>query len=262
MTAVEAKKPKPEPAAQWQVAIPEVPGDPAGDSWNLTGDCNDCSTDENGRVIFEDQGSGGPVRVALTRSRVGGQLSYHFHLLFYPGTLGRGVVIDGAELGSFVITDGETPDRFPDRQECSFSPSMECFLNGTHPHANYDFEIQVGTLDDVERLEIGGVARGRIHLIMWDHWDENGEFHRLHCESDPRVIPIKRTGTDEWTISNFSDDWNPSNDGNILHCEEYYVTVVPRPGKKDDPKMKSEERVVMTADTLDLFVFEAIWTRE
>lgn len=251
MNPIEAKGGR---ALSWQVAVPEDLG-----IVNLAGFSQQY---QDGYAIFEDQGPRGSVWVVFSGgARVEGQPTYHFSLLIDPGTSGYGVKIGGVTLDDFEITEGEIPDCFPDREECSDEPSMECFLNGAHPYANYDFGIQVGTLDDVENLEIYGdqgiydVAWGRIHLDMWDTGDEFGDFHRLHCESDPRVIPIKRTGTDEWTISNGVNT--------LLHCEEYYVVAVPRSGKKGgDARVKYEERVVMTADTVATFAFETIWTRK
>ena len=115
----------------------------------------------------------------------------------------------------------------------------------------------VGTLGDVEALAIGGEpAMGRLMLDMWDHQDEAGNFHRLQCESDPKVIKIIRTGADEWTISNLVEN------GHILWCEEYYVYVIPRAGKKPgNARVKTEDRAVVRADTEFPFLFETIWTR-
>jgi hypothetical protein len=261
---IEAKSAR---AAEWQVAIPE------SDVWNLTGVCDDCDRDLEGRVIFEDQGFRGPVRVGLTRFKVEGVLKYAFDLIFYPGTTDYGVVINGVTFENHVFFSTEELCRFA--EPCNTKPPkcdetnpvcedcMECFLNGPHPYSNYDFGIQIGTYDDVEKLEVNGAASGRLHLIMWNSYNPDNLYHRLQCASDPLNDPegipvtILRSGPDEWTISNLDDG------GHILSCEEYYMEAVPRAGKKDgNPRDKSEKRIVMTADTVEPFLFETVWTRK
>jgi len=251
------------PPGPWQVAIPA-----GGNSiWNLTGIS---STTTDGYAILEDQGVYGPVRVERNSGRdPDGQPVDYFWFIFRPNISDYGVEFSGVSFVDHDVDGDEQPCCFEfeefeeDCVERDTPPGcMKCFLNGTHPRSIYDFSLMVGTLGDVEALAIyGEPAMGRLMLDMWDHQDEAGNYHRLQCESQPKVIEIVRTGTDEWTISNFDEDEDGG--GHILWCEEYYVDVIPRAGKKPgNARVKTEDRVVMRADTEFPFFFETIWTRK
>jgi hypothetical protein len=230
------------PPSSWQV---EIPADPGVEAWNLTG-FSGLENQESGYALFEDQGWRGDVRVAgFGQGRPGRQTVYTFTLMFDPGTDGSGVEINGVTISNYAPAEDETTCCFP---SCSVSDCFACFLNGVHPKPTtpmYDFSLQIATVDNPE---IVSPAYGRLHLDMWDYIDQSGEFHRLHCESDPRTIPIERTRPDQWTIDTVASK---------LVCTEYYVEAVSRPGKKGG----DAERIVMTAQTSP-FKFETIWTRK
>jgi hypothetical protein len=244
------------PPGPWQVAIPAD----GNSTWNLTGFPS--SSTPEGYAIFEDQGVFGPVRVERTSGRdPDGKPVDIFWFIFAPNISGYGVEFSGVSFVDHDVDDDddEQPCCFEFEDDCDYPNDhlycMECFLNGTHPKTIYDFSLMVGTLDDVEALAIGDSAKGRLMLDMWDHQVEAGNYHRLQCESKPEVIKIVRTGTDEWTI-------NTDEGGHILWCEEYYVYVIPRAGKKPgNARVKTEDRVVMRAYTASEFFFETIWTR-
>jgi hypothetical protein len=243
MNAIEAKGPKGPKSEQWQVAIP--------DASNLTAFCDTdtCRHDEDGNVIFENQGS-----VSVVVSKSNRRNNHHLVFMFDTFDESRWVNITGlgVSLASVDYDQDEGPCDFP-TSLCSVTPPgdtppgcMACFLNGDHPHhAGYDFSLQVVTDGDIEESDNVG---GNLYIDMW----QNVEYHWISCDS-LEAVDVTRSSANQWTVTN--------NDNAELTCEEFYLGG--RKGKHWEGIWgpHTATYTVMTATT-DLFEFETIWTKQ